>query len=93
MQSAGSAVHSPQLQPASISPAVLQQQNAFAAMANTYQIPHMMQMQMGMGMGMNMGMGSQYIPQTQAMHQSVMRHPSPGPQQGNGQGFVGMHNF
>jgi hypothetical protein len=37
--------------------------------------PAMLQMQMQMGM-MNPAFG---IPQTQAMHQSVMRHPSPGP--------------
>lgn len=44
------------------------------------QVPPMMQM------GMNMGVGGQYgqqglHPQTQAMHQSVMRNPSPSPHQ------------
>lgn len=64
----------------------------------------MMQMQMmgmnmgagGLGMGsINMGgmnMGGQFpMSQSQAMHQSVMRHPSPGPgaqqQQGGFMGF------
>jgi hypothetical protein len=51
----------------------------------------MMQMQMQM----NMGISSQFgIPQAQAMHQSVMRHPSPG-RQGPlpSQGFMGMPGF
>ncbi|KAF5341311.1 hypothetical protein D9757_014632 [Collybiopsis confluens] len=80
-----------------------QQSNLFANNPNAlaYQMPQMtpmMQMQM---MGMNiggLGMGniatSQQFPmsQSQAMHQSVMRHPSPGPaggqqQGGGGQGF------
>jgi hypothetical protein len=40
------------------------------------QMTPMMQMQMQM----NMGMGNQFgVPQPQVMHQSVMRHPSPGP--------------
>ncbi|KAJ4475722.1 YTH-domain-containing protein [Lentinula aciculospora] len=78
-----------------------------------YQMPQMtpmMQMQlMGMNMGGGLGMGnmgnmsgSQFpMSQSQAMHQSVMRHPSPGSgsggqqqqqqqqqQQGGGQGFM-----
>ncbi|KAK7467518.1 hypothetical protein VKT23_004572 [Stygiomarasmius scandens] len=86
------------------------QQNLFAMQATNpnalaYQMPQMsplMQMQMmGMNMGgMNsmggLGMGnSQFaMPQTQAMHQSVMRHSSPGPTQqggngGNQQNFMG----
>ncbi|RDB20982.1 YTH domain-containing family protein 1 [Hypsizygus marmoreus] len=70
-----------------------QQQNIFAMNPNAlgYAMPQMtplMQMQMQMGM-MGMG-GAQYgIPQAQAMHQSVMRHPSPGPQNVGGQGFMG----
>ncbi|KAJ3733970.1 YTH-domain-containing protein [Lentinula guzmanii] len=90
---------------------VQQQSNFFAMQGNpnalAYQMPQMtpmMQMQM---MGMNMGglgmgnmAGSQFpMSQTQAMHQSVMRHPTPGsgaPQQqqqqqqqlGGGQGFI-----
>ncbi|THV07789.1 YTH-domain-containing protein [Dendrothele bispora CBS 962.96] len=71
--------------------------------ALAYQMPQMsplMQMQMmGMNMGGMGGMGglgmgnSQFtMPQSQAMHQSVMRHSSPGPTQqggngGNQQGF------
>jgi len=52
------------------------------------QMTPMMQMQMmGMGMGMS---GNQYgMPQAQAMHQSVMRHPSPGPPNIGGQSFMG----
>ncbi|KAF9068302.1 YT521-B-like domain-containing protein [Rhodocollybia butyracea] len=85
------------------------QQASFLAMqagnpnALAYQMPQMtpmMQMQMmgmnmgGMGGGMGNMAGSQFpMSQTQAMHQSVMRHPSPGPQQqqqqGGGQGFMG----
>jgi len=46
--------------------------------------PAMLQMQMQMGM-----MGSPFgITQTQAMHQSVMRHPSPGPT--GGQNYMNM---
>ncbi|KAG1756316.1 YT521-B-like domain-containing protein [Suillus paluster] len=45
--------------------------------------PHLLSMQMGMGM-MSPAFGMQ---QTQAMHQSVMRHPSPGPP---GQNFMSM---
>ena len=45
--------------------------------------PAMLQMQMQMGM-MSNPFG---IPQTQAMHQSVMRHPSPGP---TGQNYMNM---
>ncbi|KAJ3920861.1 YTH-domain-containing protein [Lentinula edodes] len=90
---------------------VQQQANLFA-MGNpnalAYQMPQMtpmMQMQMmGMNMGGGLGMGnmgnmvgSQFpMSQSQAMHQSVMRHPSPGSgpqqqqqqQQAGGQGFI-----
>jgi hypothetical protein len=45
--------------------------------------PHMLSMQMGMSM-MTPPFGMQ---QTQAMHQSVLRHPSPGPP---GQNFMSM---
>jgi YTH domain-containing family protein len=86
------------------------QQNPFTMQgvnpnALAYQMPQMsplMQMQMmGMNMGGMGGMGglgvnnSQFgMPQNQAMHQSVMRHSSPGPPQqggsgGNQQGFMG----
>ena len=74
-----------------------QQQNPFG-LANSpgpmaYQMAQMnpmLQMQLNMGMGMGMSMGSQYaMPATQAMHQSVMRHPSPGPSQSGSQGFMG----
>lgn len=54
------------------------------------QMTPMMQMQMQMNMPMNPQFASH--PQAQAMHQSVMRHPSPGPS-GPGvgqQGFMGM---
>jgi hypothetical protein len=82
-------IHSPQ--PQSLSPTNQLPQNTFA-MTNpnvvAYQMTPMMQMQMQMNMGMNSQFG---IPQTQAMHQSVMRHPSPG-RQGN-QGFIGMPTF
>ncbi|KAG6909609.1 hypothetical protein DXG01_016391 [Tephrocybe rancida] len=44
------------------------------------QMSPMLQMQMQMGM-MGMGGGQYVMPQAQVMHQSVMRHPSPGPQQ------------
>ncbi|KAF5380947.1 hypothetical protein D9615_004142 [Tricholomella constricta] len=53
------------------------------------QMSPMMQMQMHMGMGMGMGANQYGMPQTQAMHQSVMRHPSPGPPNLGGQGFMG----
>ncbi|KAL1720093.1 YT521-B-like domain-containing protein [Schizophyllum commune] len=94
---------SPQL--GSTSPNLAQQQaspNLF--MQSPYQLPAMnpmlqMQMQMqqmnNMGMGMNgMGLGSPQfgMPQNQAMQQSVMRNPSPGPQ-GGGQNFMGMPTF
>ncbi|GLB34743.1 putative YTH-domain-containing protein [Lyophyllum shimeji] len=75
-------------------PQAQHQQNMFGLSPNLgYAMPQMtpmMQMQMmGMGMGMGMG-GSQYgMPQTQAMHQSVMRHPSPGPPNIGGQTFMG----
>lgn len=93
-QAPSSVMHSPQIQPATVS--------SFNPNALAYTSPQMtpmmqMQMQMGMGMGMSNAPGSQQglHPQTQAMHQSVMRHPSPGPQtqgsqgQGNNQGYGG----
>ncbi|KAK7038148.1 YTH domain-containing protein [Favolaschia claudopus] len=69
--------------------------------ALAYQMPQMtpmMQMQMmgmnmggGMGVGGGMGGGGANQFGVQAMHQSVMRHPSPGPPGGGegGQGFAG----
>ena len=86
----GSAIQSPQLPSASVSTS-----SGFSPNAIAYNIPQlspMMQIQMGMGMNVGLGGAAQYTqqglhPQTQAMHQSVMRHPSPGPQQqGQGQG-------
>ncbi|KZP12725.1 YTH-domain-containing protein [Athelia psychrophila] len=52
----------------------------------------MSQMAPAMQMQMNAPMNGQYSqhPQSQAMHQSVMRHTSPGPPSGNGQGYMGM---
>ncbi|KAF8637347.1 hypothetical protein AX17_002847 [Amanita inopinata Kibby_2008] len=93
-----SVVHSPQVQPTI--PQALQQQNAFGLGGSpnplAYPMPQMtpmLQMQLGMGMGMGMGMGSQFtMPTTQAMHHSVMRHPSPDPSQ-PGQGFMSMSGF
>ncbi|KAG5643233.1 hypothetical protein DXG03_001317 [Asterophora parasitica] len=80
-----------------------QQQNIYGLSPNPnalgYAIPQMspmMQMQMHMGMmgaaGLNPAQYGIPPPQTQAMHQSVMRHPSPGPhaqQNLGGQGFMG----
>jgi YTH domain-containing family protein len=57
------------------------------------QLTPMMQMQMQMNMGMNTQFA---MPQAQAMHQSVLRHPSPGPASSvavNGQNFMGMGSF
>jgi len=53
--------------------------------------PMMMQMQMNMGMGMGITMGgTQYgMPQTQAMHQSVMRHSGSAAPNAGGQGYMG----
>ncbi|KAJ7633057.1 YT521-B-like domain-containing protein [Roridomyces roridus] len=82
----GAGTQSPQLSPpmAHAQPAQFGNPNALA-----YQMPQMtpmMQMQM-MGMaGMGMGNGQFGV---QAMHQSVMRHPSPGPAGADGgQGFA-----
>ncbi|KAF8163514.1 YT521-B-like domain-containing protein [Crassisporium funariophilum] len=82
----GSGLHSPQL-PAATVPGANSGFNPNALAYNMPQLTPMMQMQMGIGMNMGMGgAGQQGLhPQTQAMHQSVMRHPSPGPQQGQGQ--------
>ncbi|KAF9014038.1 YT521-B-like domain-containing protein [Cyathus striatus] len=96
-QSPTPAMQSPQIPPATVSTAHLQQSNFGNLNAMPYQMSPMMQMQMQMGM--NMGMGSQFgLQQSQAMHQSVMRHPSPGPSpppQGGQQqqGFMGMPTF
>jgi hypothetical protein len=94
-QSPDSAAHSPQLHASTITPQQLQQNmfglsptNALAYQMS--QMTPMMQMQMQMGMGMGMGMGNTFgIPSTtQAMHQSVMRHASPGPPPVDGPGFM-----
>ncbi|KIK93796.1 hypothetical protein PAXRUDRAFT_828613 [Paxillus rubicundulus Ve08.2h10] len=89
-QQPGSNTGSEASTPHSQSPTPQQQQTMFtmASMANPTAMygamspsmaaamtPAMLQMQMQMGM-MSPPFG---IPQTQAMHQSVMRHPSPGP--------------
>lgn len=81
---AGSALHSPQIPHVPVPTGA-----GFSTLA--YNMPHMspmMQMQMGVGMNVDAaqygtGGGGQQVlhPQTQAMHQSVMRHPSPRPQQ------------
>jgi uncharacterized protein YjaZ len=100
-QSPDSAAHSPQLHATTVSQQQQQlQQNMFGMSptnALAYQMTQMtpmMQMQMQMGMGMGMGMGNTFgMPQTQAMHQSVMRHASPGPPPVDGQGFMGMSGF
>jgi len=74
-------LHSPQLPPTTIA----------AGSANFNPNPYNLAPMMQMGMGINVGgqfSGNQQglHQQTQAMHQSVMRHPSPGPsQQGQGQ--------
>lgn len=86
---AGSTLQSPQIPPASVSTA-----GGFSPGTLAYNMPQlspMMQMQMGIGMNVGLGGATSYgagvggqqglHPQTQAMHQSVMRHPSPGPQQ------------
>lgn len=51
------------------------------------QMTPMMQMQMQMG---GMPLNAQQYGHQQTMHQSVMRHPSPGPPGGGQQGFMGM---
>lgn len=86
----GSALQSPQIPPASVSTSSGFNPNALAY--NVPQLSPMMQIQMGIGMNVGLSGAAQYTggqpglhPQTQAMHQSVMRHPSPGPQQ-QGQG-------
>lgn len=89
---AGSAVHSPQIPPASVSTSAGFSPSTMGY--NMTQLSPMMQMQMGIGMNIGLGGTVQYgtggqqglHPQTQAMHQSVMRHPSPGPQQQHQQG-------
>lgn len=87
-------LHSPQLAASGIPSA----NTNFTASPYLQQMAPMMQM--GMGMNAGLGVSGQYggqqglHPQTQAMHQSVMRHPSPNSsqqqqgqqQQGNGQG-------
>lgn len=96
----GSTLHSPQIPAASASTSTGFSPNALAY--NMPQLSPMMQMQMGIGMNIGLGGAPSYgagaggqqalHPQTQAMHQSVMRHPSPRPQQpqeGQGQGQQG----
>jgi hypothetical protein len=92
-----SPVHSPQ--PQQLSPVTHQQSTPFNMVnmnPNTlaYQMPQMTPM-MQMQLQMNMGMNSQFgIPPAQAMHQSVLRHPSPGPSGAvNGPGFMSMPGF
>jgi len=94
----GSAIQSPQMSPASVSTSPGFSPNTMAY--NMPQLSPMMQMQMGIGMNVGLGGIAQYSagagqqvlhPQTQAMHQSVMRHPSPGPQQGHGSGHQGAY--
>ena len=93
----GSALQSPQIPPASVSTSSGFNSNALAY--NMPQLSPMMQIQMGIGMNVGLGGAAQYgtggqqglHPQTQAMHQSVMRHPSPGPQQGQGAGQQGAY--
>jgi hypothetical protein len=100
MQATGGAVsspppslHSPQLAPSTIAAGSANFNH------NPYNLAPIMQMGMGMNMGINAGAqfgGNQQglHPQTQAMHQSVMRHPSPGPsQQGQGQGEGGYMGY
>jgi len=64
--------------------------NALYGHGQIPQMTPMVQMQMQMNMPMNPQFASH--PQAQAMHQSVMRHPSPGPggPRGGQQGFIGM---
>ncbi|KAJ7161497.1 YT521-B-like domain-containing protein [Mycena crocata] len=99
--SGGGSTQSPQLSP----PMTHQQPAQFGMAPNpnalAYQMPQMtpmMQMQMmgmgmGMGGGMGVGMGGGGQFGVQAMHQSVMRHPSPAPPgsggEGGQQGFTG----
>ncbi|KAF9497466.1 YTH-domain-containing protein [Pleurotus eryngii] len=85
---------SPPLQ--SVSPPPQQQYAMQNSNQLAFQMPQMTpMMQMQMNMGMNMGMaGSGFgMPQTQAMHQSVMRHPSPGPSGGAGANFMPLSGF
>ncbi|KAJ7735272.1 YT521-B-like domain-containing protein [Mycena maculata] len=92
--SGGGSTHSPQMSPpmAHAQPAQfgMPGANPNALAYQTPQMTPMMQMQMmGMGMGgMGMGPGGQFG--VQAMHQSVMRHPSPAPPgaDNGGQGFA-----
>jgi len=96
----GSAAPIQSPQPQQLASPAPSQQNPFA-MANSNahyghgqmpQMTPMMQMQMQMNMPMNPQFASH--PQAQAMHQSVMRHPSPGPGLGGPgagqQGYMGM---
>lgn len=89
-------IQSPQPQQQLASPNPSQQSHFAMASPNALyggqmpQMTPMMQMQMQMNMPMNPQFTSH--PQAQAMHQSVMRHPSPGPGgSGGGQpSFVNM---
>ena len=93
----GSALQSPQISPASVSTSPGFSPNTLAY--NMPQLSPMIQMQMGIGMNVDLSGAAQYgaaghqglHPQTQAMHQSVMRHPSPGPHQGRGLGQQGAY--
>jgi hypothetical protein len=81
--------------PTQQNPFAMTNQNSLYGQGQLGQMTPMMQMQMQMGMSMN----PQYAPhpQTQAMHQSVMRHasPTPGPSGSGGgqQGFMGASAF
>lgn len=69
---------SPQLSPG------LPQQPPYGANA-PYGVNPMMPVQM------NIGMNNQFaVPSTQAMHQSVLRHHSPGPGSGTNQPYIGV---
>lgn len=82
---------SPQMPSQAHSPVGSPQQTPFALGMNAYGMPQMSPM---MQMQMQMNMGSQFaMPQSQAMHQSVLRNPSPGPQNQNGQNYMGMPGF
>ncbi|KII89081.1 hypothetical protein PLICRDRAFT_175316 [Plicaturopsis crispa FD-325 SS-3] len=86
-----SASHTPH--PQTLSPGQQQQQYNSPSLAPAYASQHLQMPQMTpmMQMQMQMNMNPQFgLPQAQAMHQSVMRHPSPGPMPVNGQNFMGM---
>src|SRR5882762_1172170 len=72
--------------PSQQSPFAMTNPNAHYGHTQMPQLTPMMQMQMQMNMSMN----PQFASHPQAMHQSVMRHPSPGPGPGGQQGYMGM---